>query len=187
MITCIREIRCAKGLTLLDVAQRCHPPTTAQTIGRLETGTRTVSLAWLNRIAGALDVEAADLVQMPDRAALAVAAILDRESVHAPGKALTVAPPLPDHDALAILVQQSVGDYRMGDVIWCKRLPADQFAQALNRDVLVPRPAGRFAFGRMIGLEKDRLLLQPLASGMRQSVIVDPPWLGLASRLVRDL
>ncbi|HKX36332.1 MAG TPA: helix-turn-helix transcriptional regulator, partial [Rhizorhapis sp.] len=44
MITCIREIRKAKGLTLEDVAQRCDPPTTAQTIGRLETGTRTVSV-----------------------------------------------------------------------------------------------------------------------------------------------
>jgi len=42
MITCIREVRNARGLTLLDVAQRCDPPTTAQTIGRLETGTRTV-------------------------------------------------------------------------------------------------------------------------------------------------
>ncbi|RYD56142.1 MAG: XRE family transcriptional regulator, partial [Sphingomonadales bacterium] len=38
MITAIREVRRAKGLTLEDVAQRCSPPTTAQTIGRLETG-----------------------------------------------------------------------------------------------------------------------------------------------------
>ena len=44
MITRIREVRRAKGLTLLDVAERCAPPTTAQTIGRLETGTRTVEL-----------------------------------------------------------------------------------------------------------------------------------------------
>src|SRR4051812_39565742 len=48
MITCIREIRRARGLTLLDIAERCVPPTTAQTIGRLEMGTRTVSLGWLN-------------------------------------------------------------------------------------------------------------------------------------------
>ena len=51
MINSIRAVRRAKGLTLEEVAQRCDPPTTAQTIGRLETGTRTLSLGWMNRIA----------------------------------------------------------------------------------------------------------------------------------------
>ena len=77
MISSIREVRRAKGLTLDEVAQRCVPPTTAQTIGRLETGTRTVSVAWLNRIARALEVEAADLVRLPDRADVPVAAWLE--------------------------------------------------------------------------------------------------------------
>ena len=63
MITRIREVRRARGMTLDDVAQRCEPPTTPQTIGRLETGTRTVSVGWLNRIARALGVEAQDLVE----------------------------------------------------------------------------------------------------------------------------
>jgi transcriptional regulator with XRE-family HTH domain len=70
MITRIREVRRAQGLTLLDVAERCAPPTTAQTIGRLETGTRTVSVGWLNRIAAALKVSAGDLVEMPRAATL---------------------------------------------------------------------------------------------------------------------
>ncbi len=65
MITAIREVRRTKGLTLDDVARRCDPPTTAQTIGRLETGTRTVSVGWLNRIAAALGVDSADLVTLP--------------------------------------------------------------------------------------------------------------------------
>src|SRR3546814_10606454 len=56
MITRIREVRKAKGLTLEQVGALCVPPTTAQTIGRLETGTRTVSVNWLNRIARALGV-----------------------------------------------------------------------------------------------------------------------------------
>ena len=51
MITRIREVRRARGMTLDDVAKACNPPTTPQTIGRLETGTRTVSVGWLNRIA----------------------------------------------------------------------------------------------------------------------------------------
>ena len=48
MLSRIRDVRRAKGLTLADVAERCKPPTTAQTIGRLETGTR-VSVAGLDQ------------------------------------------------------------------------------------------------------------------------------------------
>lgn len=187
MITCIREVRNARGLTLLDVAQRCDPPTTAQTIGRLETGTRTVSVGWLNRIARALGVEAADLVRTPDKAELPIAALLTRDGAQGPAKALTATPPQPDEGTMVILVEESVGDYRAGDAIWCERVPPGQFSRALNRDVLVPRAGGRFAFGRMIGLETDRLLLLPLTSGARQTVIVDSPWLGVVRRLVREL
>jgi transcriptional regulator with XRE-family HTH domain len=187
MITCIREVRRAKGLTLLDVAHRCDPPTTAQTIGRLETGTRTVSVGWLNRIAHALETDAADLIRTPDKAELPVAALLGRDGAQAPAKPLAATPPQPGTDTIAILVEQSVGDYRAGDMIWCDRIAPDQFGRALNRDILVPRPGGRFAFGRMIGLESDRMLLLPLTSGARQTVIVDAPWLGVARRLVRDL
>ena len=86
MITNIREVRRAKGLTLLQVAERCAPPTTAQTIGRLETGMRTVSVGWLNRIAAALGVTAKDLVDLPDQAALPVAAILTAEGADGTGQ-----------------------------------------------------------------------------------------------------
>ena len=57
MINRIRDIRKQKRLTLADVAERCDPPTTAQTIGRLETGMRNLSLVWMNRIGAALGVE----------------------------------------------------------------------------------------------------------------------------------
>jgi transcriptional regulator with XRE-family HTH domain len=187
MITCIREVRNAKGLTLLEVAERCDPPTTAQTIGRLETGTRTVSVGWLNRIARALAVDAADLVRAPDRTALPIAALLASDGAQAPAKTLAAAQPQPGEDAVAVLVEQGVGDYRAGDMIWCDRLAPEHYGRALNRDVLAPRAGGRFAFGRMIGLEADRLLLLPLASGARQTVIVAAPWIGVARRLVRDL
>jgi len=187
VITCIREVRRAKGLTLLDVARRCDPPTTAQTIGRLETGTRTVSVGWLNRIAAALGVLPSDLVRVPDRAELPIVALLGPDGVQPPAKALTATPPAPAPDMIALKVEKSVGDYRAGDLIWCDRIAPDKAARALNRDVIVPRAGGRMAFGRMIGLEKDRLLLLPLASGARQTVIVEPAWIGLAVRLVREL
>lgn len=187
MITAIREVRRAKGLTLEEVAQRCHPPTTAQTIGRLETGTRTVSVGWLNRIAEALGVTAADLVKLPDRVDLPVAAILDAGGAQAPRHAITVIAPEPMPGAIAVTVAAGVGDYRAGDEIWCETLAPDQFAQALNRDILAPRPAGRFLFGRLIGRDAGKLHLLPPGSGMRQQVVADPPWIASAVRLIRRL
>jgi len=187
MITSIREVRRARGLTLEEVAQRCMPPTTAQTIGRLETGTRTVSVGWLNRIAGALGVDAADLVTLPERPDVPVAALLDGQGVHAPRHPATVVPPHPAPDMVAITVAAGIGDYRAGDEIWCERIAPAAFATALNRDVLVPRPAGRFLFGRLLGHEEGKLHLLPLGAGARQQVVANAPWLARAARLIRSL
>ena len=186
MITNIRDVRRAKRLTLADVASRCVPPTTAQTIGRLETGTRTVSVDWLNRIAAALGVAAADLVQMPEQAALPVAALLGVTGAHAPQRGQRIAPPQIEPEMVAVRVVDSLGEYRAGDDLWCARMAPGHFARALNRDVLAPRPAGRFVFGRMIGLESNRLLLLPPGAGSRQIVVADAPWLAVVRRLLRN-
>jgi transcriptional regulator with XRE-family HTH domain len=187
MITAIREVRRAKGMTLDDVARRCVPPTTAQTIGRLETGTRTVSVGWLNRIADALGVAAADLVRLPERAEIPVAAILDASGAQAPKRPATVAPPLPASGLIAVTIAAGIGDYRAGDEIWCETLAPAEFGQALNRDVLVPRPAGRFLFGRLIGREEGRLQILPLGAGARQQIVADPAWIARAAHLLRSL
>jgi transcriptional regulator with XRE-family HTH domain len=187
MITRIREVRRARKMTLQDVADRCEPPTTPQTIGRLETGTRTVSVGWLNRIAKALDVEAADLVQLPDREDIPVAAILDHEGAHAPRRQGVVIPPQPKGGLVAVTVSSGIGDYRSGDEIWCERLGPEKFGSAMNRDLLIPRPAGRFLFGRLIGREEGKLHVLPLGSGQRQLVVANPPWAAVAVRLIRSL
>ena len=187
MITRIREVRRAKGMTLDDVAKASTPPTTPQTIGRLETGTRTVSVGWLNRIAAALGVTAGDLVQLPDREDIAVAAILGPEGAAAPRRTLVVSPPLTAPGLVAIQVAGGVGDYRTGDEIWCERIEAAAAARALNRDVLLPRPAGRFLFGRLLGAEGTKLHVLPLGAGQRQLVVTNPPWAAVAVKLVRTL
>ena len=187
MITRIREVRRARGLTLDDVARRCEPPTTAQTIGRLETGTRTVSIGWLNRIARALGVEAQDLVQAEQTAELKVAAILGSGGAMAPRREAIVVPPRVEDGQIAVLVSGSVGDYRAGDERWCDTLEPGDYASALNRDVLVPRPAGRFLFGRLINRDEERLQILPLEAGGRQQVVANPAWLAVASKLVRKL
>ena len=187
MITRIREVRRARGMTLDDVARRCEPPTTPQTIGRLETGTRTVSVGWLNRIAKALGVEAQDLVEGGEAAELKVAAILGSGGATAPKKTAIVVPPHVEDGQVAVLVAASVGEYRAGDEIWCDTLSPPDYARALNRDVLIPRPAGRFMYGRLINRDEEKLQVLPLEAGARQQVVANPPWLGVAVRLVRIL
>lgn len=195
MITRIREVRRARGLTLDDVAKRCEPATTPQTIGRLETGTRTVSVGWLNRIAKALAVNSADLVDSGEaRVELPVAAIVGASGTHAPRRTSIVLPPRPKPGGMAVTVSASIGDYRAGDEIWCETLQPEAFGRALNRDVLVPRPAGRFLFGRLLGREapdgdeaSGKLHLLPLGAGTRQQVVTNAPWLAVALKLVRSL
>ena len=187
MITRIREVRRARGMTLDDVARKCDPPTTPQTVGRLETGTRTVSVGWLNRIAKALGVEAQDLVDGEGAVELRVVATLGPSGAQAPKRAAIVVPPRIEDDQVAVTVAASVGDYRSGDEIWCNTLRSEDFARALNRDVLIPRPAGRFLFGRLINRDEDRLQILPHEAGGRQQVVANPPWIAVATRLVRNV
>src|SRR5690606_36309417 len=131
----IREVRKAKGLTLAEVAARCSPPTTAQTIGRLETGTRTVSVGWLNRIAAALGVDPSELVSLPDRPDVPVAAILGPAGAEAPRRPMMLAAPSVQADLIGMTVEATQGEYRAGDEIWLTRVAPEAFALGLNKDV----------------------------------------------------
>ena len=98
-----------------------------------------------------------------------------------------VVSPRPKAGQVAITVSASNGDYRAGDEIWCDMVEPDGFAAALNRDVLVPRPAGRFLFGRLIDRDGGRLQLLPPGAGGRQQIVTNPPWIAVATKLVRSL
>ena len=195
MINRIRDIRRQKQLTLADVAERCSPPTTAQTIGRLETGMRNLSLVWMNKIATALGVEPELLVSGSEKAEPQMIARLTNggaEALLAPRDAIlptalggddnTVGGPV-----VAMAVEASAGEYRAGDQIWLREFQPEGYARLLNRDVLAPRPGGRFAFGRMIDRDDMRVALLPPGPGTRQIIIDSPPWLAVAEMLVRKL
>lgn len=181
----IRSVRKAKNMTLIDVAKQCNPTTTAQTIGRLETGMRTLSLDWLNRIADALSVDSADLVQMPDQKPLPLAAIFGLNGVYAPKKEETVMMLTPSEDMIAMRMNDSIGDYRFGDILWLEKISAAHIQSALNMDILAPRPDGRFLFGRLIGSEDDRIQILPLGAGARQQIIKNPQWIAKVKNLIR--
>lgn len=187
MTTRIREVRRARGLTLEDVARLCDPRTTAQTIGRLETGLRTVSIGWLHRIAKAMEVDPHDLMVASGTSELKVKAVLGPGGAVAPRKEAIVVPPHPSDGQIAVVVGASVGEYRLGDELWCDVLEPHDYGQALNRDVLVPRPGDRFLFGRLINRDREKLQILSLDAGGRQQVVSSPSWLAVARRLVRPL
>ncbi len=190
MINRIRDIRKEKGLTLADVAARCSPATTAQTIGRLETGTRNLSLVWMNRIAKALGVDPELLVrgEQAEQPRL-IARFVDggAEALTAPRDAILPTVLAGGERVVAMAIEASAGEYRAGDQVWLRQVDAGDFAKALNRDVLAPRPGGRFAFGRMIDRHEAKVALLPPGPGSRQIVIDNPPWLAIAEMLVRKL
>jgi transcriptional regulator with XRE-family HTH domain len=194
MINRIRDIRKEKGLTLADVAARCKPATTAQTIGRLETGTRNLSLVWMNRIAAALEVEPELLLrgEQSEHPRL-IARLVDSgvEALSVPRDAILPTALAGGERVVALAIESSAGEYRTGDQVWLREVEPDQFARLLNRDVLAPRSGGRFAFGRMIdrdiGSGGNRIALLPPGPGSRQIVVDNPAWLGVAEMLVRKL
>jgi transcriptional regulator with XRE-family HTH domain len=193
MINRIREIRRAKGLTLADLAAACNPPTTAQTIGRLETGTRTLSVKWMDRIGAALGVDPGSLVRsegMPrprviaelglgGAAALATPrdAVLPHELAQGPGEAPMV----------VMEVAAAMSEYRPGDLVWLRRIDPAQAPSAVNRDCLVPRSGGRFVFGRLIDAKGSLVGILPVQSGVKQQVIDAPEWIAVTEMLVRKL
>ena len=188
----IRDIRKAKGLTLADLAEACNPPTTAQTIGRLETGMRQLSLTWMNRIAAALGVEPATLMRTEAAAPAQIVAELAAagpEALPAPREALLPSE-LHGEDGpapLVLAVKDSVGEYRPGDLVWLRPLDPQDAASAINRDCLLPRPGGRFAFGRLIDRRGTLVGLLPPGAGQKQVVVDNPAWIAVAFMLVRPL
>ncbi len=189
----IRDFRKAKGLTLADLGAACDPPTTAQTIGRLETGMRSLSLTWMNRIAAALKVDPASLMRSESAAPAQIVAELAAggpQALTAPREALlpsdlgsAVDGPAP----LVLVVTESVGEYRPGDLLWLRPLDPDTVQTAMNRDCLVPRPGGRFAFGRLIDRRGSLVGLLPPGAGQKQLVVDNPAWIAVAFMLVRAI
>jgi transcriptional regulator with XRE-family HTH domain len=190
VINRIRDIRKQKGLTLADLAEACSPPTTPQTVGRLETGMRNLSLKWMERIAAALEVDPEMLVRSEKAGHPQVVAALAKtgpEALATPQDAI-LATDLGGDGALMVLdIAYPHGEYRPGDQLWLRQLNPEDAARAINRDVLVPKKGGRFAFGRLIDRQGKMVGLLPPGHGEKQQVVDNPAWIAVAEMLVRRL
>ena len=190
MINRIRDVRKEKGVTLAEVAAACEPPTTAQTIGRLETGMRNLSLDWMNRIAAALGVEPETLLKGNETVQPQIVARLTEAGAEALARPRdAILPTELDSGAplVCLAIEAAQGEYRAGDQLWLRQMPPGEAPKIINRDVLVPRSGGRFAFGRLIDRQGTLVGLLPPGAGQRQVVVDKPQWLGVAEMLVRKL
>jgi transcriptional regulator with XRE-family HTH domain len=190
VINRIRDIRKQKNMTLAQVAEACDPPTTAQTIGRLETGMRNLSLGWMNKIGKALGVDPellvkGEAVEQPK----VVARLTDAGAEPLASQRDAILPSALGGDAplMCLAIDTSQGEYRAGDQLWLRQHAPEEAGQLINRDVLVPRAGGRFAFGRLIDRKGSLVGLLPPGAGQRQIVIDNPAWLAVAEMLVRRL
>lgn len=148
MLTRLREIRKAKGLTLQQVAERATPPTTAQTIGRLETGVRTLSVGWIDRIAAALEVAPEELIALPDGGDINIwgAVGSDGKISDADGYFRMQ---LEVQEPVALRIDHNQGSYLEGDTLICSaKLPQD-WGDALGKDCVIEDGEGKRYFGKL--------------------------------------
>ena len=190
MINRIRDIRKQKNMTLADLAEACDPPTTPQTVGRLETGMRNLSTKWIERLGAALGVDPEMLVRSEKAGHPQVVATLGQSGPEALDKTrdAILATDVGGHGALVVLtIDYPHGEYRPGDQLWLRQIDPDDAARAINRDVLVPKKGGRFAFGRLIDRQGSLVGILPPGHGEKQQVVDKPAWIAVAEMLVRTL
>ena len=190
MINRIRDIRKQQGMTLAELAAACDPPTTPQTVGRLETGMRNLSLKWMERIAAGLSVEPELLVRSEGAGHPQIVAQLTQDgptALDAPRDAVLATDLGGDGVLMVMDIAWPHGEYRPGDQLWLRQIPVEDTARALNRDVLVPRKGGRFAFGRLIDRQGTRVGVLPPGHGRKQEVVDSPAWIAVSEMLVRRL
>ncbi len=164
--TRIREIRKDRGMTLQHLAELAG--TTAQTIQRLETGTMTVSIDWLERIARALQLMPADLLRPERSSAIPYLGDLSSSGEVTRGFADDAAPEItldvPADDPVAVKLTSRIGPHEAGTILIAGRLDMRLSATADGRDCLVALADGALLFRRIVFGSDGQVALVPYES-----------------------
>lgn len=152
MTTRIREVRRRRGLTLQSLAEKVG--TTPQTIQRLETNNMTVSIDWLLRIADALELSAADLLEAPhQRRMLQYIGDVEHDGSVTPAT-VPLGTPLVVHvpcdEPVAVKVKATLGPFGDGTILVAEKLDDDSHGRADGRDCLVALRSGSVIFRRIV-------------------------------------
>ena len=118
---------------------------------------------------------------------IAMLAASGAEALSSPRDAILATDLSGDGALVVMAVEYPHGEYRPGDQLWLRQLAPEDASRAINRDVLVPRKGGRFAFGRLIDRQGDLVGVLPPGHGQKQDVVKDPAWIAVAEMLVRKL
>ena len=185
MRTRIRHFRKQRGLTQGELAARLG--TTAATVSRLETADMTISMDWLERIAGVLEVGVPDLLDAPGPGRVACLGEVGRGGVAPLGEppALPVSLASAAREPLAFKVVERIGDYSPGDILIADRLPVEKASAALGYDCFAADAAGGYGFGRLIALSPSHCVLVPPEPGALPRDIAGPGWIAPVVTLVR--
>ena len=159
----IREIRKEKGLTLQDVAERAG--TTAQTIGRLETGMRTLSIKWVNRISKALETDASELLALPQQGDIEISGLVAKDGLVSKKAFGAASVRFSAKSPIALKIRTNLGEYRAGDTLVCEGGPTTGNKQAVGRDCLVELKGGKRLLAKVVaGSKKDTFTLIPIGN-----------------------
>lgn len=183
----IRALRKARGWTLAQLAERIIPdPPTAQTIARLETGTRTLSMTWLDKIAAALEVSPQNLLTLskgPTSPVIAAVGIAGLSAFAQPPEIdLTVMAQNP----VAIEFETAKGRYSPGDILVFDRLDGAQ--PVFLDEALVKTKSGDLLFGSLFPATPQRpATIASPAPYASLTDIIEPEWTARAVCLIRRL
>lgn len=182
----IREIRREKGLTLQQVGERAG--TTAQTIGRLETGMRTLSINWVERIAKALDADPSALLSLPEGGDVSISGSVDSNGDIKEKQQGTLTLRLTAKHPIAIQFQNNLGQYQQGDKIVCDEISTKDISIAHGRDCLVRTTDGKLHFTKVLQDKKvGRVTLIPISSSGSVVANCEVEMIAPAVTLIRNL
>lgn len=188
MKTRIRDMRRQRGMTLQQLAESIRPePTTPQTIGRLETGIRTVSLDWLTRIAEALDCHVSDLLELPERPEIPLLGQAGALGLVSPTAGMVEVAPAA-LTPVAVQISVANGPYVPGDLLICDRYEDANMDNAVGRDAVVGTTDGHTLLCRLIkGGKGGTYTLVPLDAGGRIVYDIRLQWAAAVKNLFKSI
>ncbi|MEO0412941.1 MAG: helix-turn-helix transcriptional regulator [Pseudomonadota bacterium] len=183
----IRALRKERGWTLSELAARITPDApTAQTLARLETGTRTLSLPWLEKIGRALDVSPQDLLTLsdgPSSPMIGVCGVAGIERIKTPTDIdLSVAA----KDPVALTFDAPRGRYQAGDMVVFDRIP--DAPHSVIDEALIETKDGRLLFGSVFpGDRPDRYWIAAPPPKASLHEVQACAWIAKAVTVIRRL